>query len=793
MKRILFLFLLTGICIFSVQSQEPCKTMDHIALQDQIDPDYAKRRAALEKFTNNFIQSQSAAANNRNSAIVTIPVVVHILYNNAASNLSDNVVYSQIDVLNEDFRRLNADTNQTRSMFQSVAGDPLIEFCLATTDPSGNPTDGITRTFTNTTSFDSNTNDMKSASSGGKDPWPAAQYLNVWVCELQGNVLGFAYFPGAPASIDGIVCDPNVFGATGSHLLSGYQDGRTMTHEVGHYLNLYHTFNDACAGTSASSCGNSGDRVCDTPPVANATFGCPSNPNTCTETPVDEVDMYENYMDYTYDNCKNLFTNGQISRMQALFSQGGLRYSLVNSSGCSLPSACDSGQTLPLMEDFQGSFVPQGWTIENPDGSNTWQLAASVTGASGGSTRATFVDNFTYNASGNEDYFVSMQLDLSGNSTATLTFDVAYAQYDNTYSDGMRVEIAPNCNSFSDVVFNKSGSILATVPDQTTAFSPSSSNDWRNETINLDSYAGSIITIRFVNVNGYGNNLYLDNININGNLLPCLPPQNLNVTNITSSKATLNWDPVSNATSYVIQGRALNTSSWVNLTVSGTSYTASGLAGYAYEWQVRSVCDNGNSTSAYSPLDTFGVGCHAPIQLSTSNITNNSVQLHWSPVPGAFFYIIRGRVSGSSAWVSIQSLSTTYFAIGLSPNTSYEWQVRTNCGSYSSSFSYLNTFSTTGSSSSSAIGNPMFEGNDEGKILIYPNPASQKATIQMAGFEEQFRLELMNALGQVVYTNEYYEMSGNTLQLDLKELQSGIYFCRITDGKKEVVKKFIKE
>jgi len=141
-------------------------------------------------------------------------------------------------VLNDDFRRLNSDADGTWPQ----AADSEIEFCLATVDPNGNATDGIIRQSTTRNGF--GTNDaVKFASSGGSNAWPAGQYMNMWVCNIGGGILGYAQFPGGSASTDGIVVDYRYFGTNGT-AQAPFDLGRTATHEVGHYLNLRHIWGD---------------------------------------------------------------------------------------------------------------------------------------------------------------------------------------------------------------------------------------------------------------------------------------------------------------------------------------------------------------------------------------------------------------------------------------------------------------------------------------------------------------------------------------------------------------------
>ena len=175
--------------------------MQYLEFLKDEDPLLEARMIQQENLLQNWIQNQPESSS---STLITIPVVVHIVYSNTTENISTVQIQSQIDILNEDFRRLNADAINTPAGFQSVAADCGIQFCLATIDPNGNGTTGITRIATSQTSFSSN-NGVKYASSGGVDAWDPSSYLNIWVCDLSSSLLGYAQFPGGPASSDGVV------------------------------------------------------------------------------------------------------------------------------------------------------------------------------------------------------------------------------------------------------------------------------------------------------------------------------------------------------------------------------------------------------------------------------------------------------------------------------------------------------------------------------------------------------------------------------------------------------------
>jgi hypothetical protein len=321
MKRIFYnVFILAGISL-NLSAQQ-CGTMDYLNARKQEDPQLESRLHQLEQ-TQHLIET--SLVNKANREVIRIPVVVHVVYKAAAENISDEQVISQIQILNQDYRRQNADAGQTPELFQGVAADTEIEFCLATRDPSGQPTNGITRTQTNANSFIQN-DGVKRTATGGIDAWPSSKYVNIWVCNLESPLLGFGTLPGtASPENDGVVIKYKNFGNIGV-LNPLYNKGRTTTHEVGHFLNLLHTWgddegsSDNCAGT---------DLIFDTPNQATAHFGCPAYPQpSCGNT----CDMYMNYMDYTNDRCMNLFTKGQKLRMLATLN--GFRLSLLSSDGC---------------------------------------------------------------------------------------------------------------------------------------------------------------------------------------------------------------------------------------------------------------------------------------------------------------------------------------------------------------------------------------------------------------------------------------------------------------------------
>jgi hypothetical protein len=314
-----------GICI-SISSiafaQRDCATQSYMEEQKRSYPSLSDKLEIVENFirrqkTNVRLQGEGAVP------VIKIPVVVHVLYSSPSQNISEAQVKSQIEALNRDFRRDNADSVNTPERFKSLGADVQIEFILASSDPKGRTTNGIVRKQTSVINWKAD-DKIKSSAEGGSDAWDSRYYLNIWVGNLQ-YVIGYSTVPGSSAEKDGVVIATSVFGTidkTGSYNL-----GRTTVHEVGHWLGLKHIWGDYYCGD---------DLVDDTPKQGNFTPGCPNTfRSSCNNGSAG--DMYMNYMDYTGDACLNLFTQGQKERMRSLFNGGGPRNSLLYSKGLNQP------------------------------------------------------------------------------------------------------------------------------------------------------------------------------------------------------------------------------------------------------------------------------------------------------------------------------------------------------------------------------------------------------------------------------------------------------------------------
>lgn len=346
-------------------------------------------KASVNQTYQELIERSSGYTNSETRETYVIPVVFHVVWNTNSpeQNLPDSVLHEQIEVLNEDFSRTNADTTNTRSVFDSIAAGSNMAFKLACVDPDGNPTDGIVRVETSTSFGGGFLPDMASisqiqyASSGGSEAWDPASYLNIWIGDINAggtpSLLGIATPPpnlsnwpanSTPEELaDGAIIQYNTFGRNNPNTLdlgSGplVVKGRTVTHEVGHYLGVRHTAENTFGGLFGSICGDD-DGLADTPNCDQSQQGCDFNRNSCTDNIGsfgDLPDMVENYMDYSDEECQNSFTLGQIGIILSVLDNE--RSGLLTSnalSGCAfgIEDASLANQVSILPNPSNGRFV----------------------------------------------------------------------------------------------------------------------------------------------------------------------------------------------------------------------------------------------------------------------------------------------------------------------------------------------------------------------------------------------------------------------------------------------------
>jgi hypothetical protein len=636
--------LLTGMAVFcyslsllaQVPPQKNCGTLQHHEYLKQTRPNYETDLNQYNQIIDQYLADQAAGLNvAKTNAIITIPVVVHVVYRVAGENITDAQAASQVQVLNDDFAKLNADAFKvTQPTFSTVASGAQIRFCLAQRDPSGNPTTGVVHYSTTVTSF--GTNDaVKSSGTGGANPWDVTKYVNIWVCNMGSLLLGYGEFPtGSLSNTWGLVLHYKYTGSGGT-AQSPYNLGRTGTHEFGHCFNLYHIWGDdgtACTGS---------DQCSDTPNQADEHYGCYPAGSIQTDgcTTTSPGVMWMNYMDYTDDACMYMFTAQQVARMEAVVNTA--PWNILGSSlGCTPLSALDAGitsvvtpvngsstcanaitpkitlnnsgsttitsakilyrmdalatqtlnwtgvlasatstvltlntytglgnsahtfsatvtapntgadansanntlistftvssapvgQALPLIERFDAvTFPPTGWlkvSTNVADASSTWSRLVNTTGIPVVPTTSACakMNNFAggIDVTGQLEALRTPALDFSdANSSLRLLFDRSHRMYSSTDIDSLNIYISVNCGASWTKLFTKGGAQLASVSGSlTSAYTPTANSQWVRDSVSLDAYAGqSTVYLKFESRSGWGNNLYLDNINVSNQFL----------------------------------------------------------------------------------------------------------------------------------------------------------------------------------------------------------------------------------------------------------------------------------
>ncbi len=640
MRKNLFLWGKVALSLWGLMSAQSrfirCYTMEVDSLMRAQYPDWPKMddyepilKRRIDQYKTEMAQARTIGQ------VYRIPVVVHVIHNGEAlgsgRNIPDANIQHQIEVLNEDFRRMLGTPGWNN---HPRGADVMVEFVLAKRDPSGNPTTGIVRWNCNAQGWTAPPHATGYINSTIKPAtqWDPTRYLNIWVCDISGGVLGYAQFPdlssllgmpgdggmGAPAcaqaaNTDGVVILYGAFGSAlkGSTGLSApYHLGRTTTHEVGHWLGLRHTWGDG---------GCTVDDYCDDTPVCNGQlYGCNAHPvSQCGNDR-----MIENYMDYSDDGCMNIFTIDQAVRMRIVLENCPRRRSLITSPALVPPYATDAaiidlpipqdlcpgthniaavlrnngttnnltsvpiayqinggpwqattwtgtlapGSTTnltlsglsfttpgvynltvcsnlagdpdrsedtvrttftvhngfyPLFEDFEAwsgrAFPASLWRVSNPDGDCvTWRPAHCV-GSNGQRTTAMYANLWAYDQTGRRDELYTPLIDLTNAPAGvSLAFDVAYARYDNSSADELRVEISTDCGATwsATPLYQRAGNVLATTANTTLRYIPSAAGQWRTETVSLNAYTGQRIRLRFVTINQYGNNIWIDNVRI---------------------------------------------------------------------------------------------------------------------------------------------------------------------------------------------------------------------------------------------------------------------------------------
>lgn len=804
-----------------------CGSVENLERLKKEDPGLEARMQQIENQTAAYLAARQGSGQNSTDIAVTIPVVFHVVYNTAAQNISDAQCFAQLAQLNLDYARLNTDASNTPAVWQGLCSNTNVQFCMAQRTPTGAATNGIERRQTTTTSFSTNDN-VKRYANGGLDAWSSTSYLNLWVCNLSGGVLGYAQFPGGAAATDGVVL---LYSSVGSMLQPGtaspYNLGRTATHEVGHWLNLYHIWGDdgtSCSGT---------DNVSDTPNQAGENYGAPAFPHTDACSASSPGVMFMNYMDYTDDNAMNMFTNGQIARMQALFATGGTRVGLLSSLGCTPVSTTCNTPTGMNTTGITSSGATLNWTASS--GATSYNIQYRIVGAaSWTSTTSTTTSKAltTLVASSNYEWQVQTVC-ASGTSafSASTTFSTPAATVCNTPTGMNTTSITSNSATLNwtaasgaasyNVQYRIVGAASWTATTSTTtskaisSLVASSNYEWQVQTVCTSG----------------GTSAYSASTTFTTSAAAaCGVPTGMTTTGISSSGASFAWTAVSGATSYNIQYRIVGAASWTSTTSTTNSKAVTGLvASSNYEWQVAAVCASGTSaftasttftTSAasgcsdiYESNNTSGTAKTIATNQTITGLISSSTDLDWfkftTTSPNTYIKITLTNLPADYD-IRLYNSSVSQLAISQNGSTTSEQIIRnttTAATYYLRVYGYGGVFNTTscynllvsvGSTAFRTVSDIVNEPATEpvtNDFTMYPNPAKDEVNVLFtSGNNESIQIRVFDMVGKTILSNEVSVESGNNkFSLDLGLLNKGIYFVELTNSSERIVKKLILE
>ncbi|MBL7787187.1 MAG: fibronectin type III domain-containing protein [Chitinophagales bacterium] len=718
MKNLLF-FLLISLPFLNTSAQRTCASMEVLQQQLLEDPDYQNRLDAIEVHTAAYVAHHEHSQDER--AVITIPVVFHVIHNGDAvgssENISSNYIQAQIAQLNLDYRKLNSDAANIPSVFASVAADVEVEFCLAQRDPSGNATTGINRynygQASPTTSYIDNT--IKPATI-----WDRSKYLNIWVTNIGGGILGYATFPGGTASKDGVVV---AYYTVGSNSLinpaqgGSFGRGRTATHEVGHWLNLRHIWGDA-------NCGS--DLVSDTPTHNTSNYGCPSQPHysTCSGQP---REMTMNYMDYTDDACMYMFSSGQKTRMRAVLTTGGARASLATSNGCVAPSGgttCTTPTGLATA-NITSSSATLSWTAVSGATSYTVQYKTnaattwtSLTATSNSVSLTGLAASTTYN-------WRVQTTCSSGTST------VATGSNFTTLASGGTTCAAPSGLAVSNITANSATlgwSAVSGATSYSVQYKTSTATTWTTVSASSNS---------------------------------------LNLTGLSAS-TTYNW-----RVQTICSGGGSSTVNGSNFTTTAASTGTADCNTDEPNESASAATPIGNNVSIDRYICTGGQDWY----VFTTTASAPKVRVSLTSLPADYeLYLMRGNyytVSENSGTtdeqITYNATSAGTYYVGV---TSYNGAASTTdpytltIQTQSASFRYIGTLAPLS------------------PINVSPNPATDKASVSFVSEQEQdVTVQVFDLMGRIVLSEQVTATEGNNqIGLNLNSLVNGYYLVQVDNG-----------
>lgn len=747
---------------YSQDATHYCGTDQAVKEHMKENPNYSANQKKLESFTKAFTNNNKAKQGN----LYIIPIVFHVIHNFGPENISEQQILDGLKIINDDFRKLNDDTSSIDSAFKGIAADSEIEFRLAQKDPDGNCTNGITRTASTQT---------YTADDGVKSlvRWPNERYLNVWLVQsIESGAGGYAYYPGAGPAIDGIVLRRSQFG--GSY--------RSLTHEIGHYLNLPHTWGSSNNPEEPGNC-NMDDGVSDTPNTMGNTV-CDLDAVSCGSK-----DNVQNYMEYSF--CDRMFTEGQKIRMHAaLNSSASNRNNLSTAANLALTGTEESAVLCNVDFSVDRHVICENSTINFQDESYNGQLEW-IWGFPGGTPNTSNLANpsITYNTSG--VYNVNL---LVTNGTDVLV--ELKQSHIVVQSEG---SVMPLFESFED--FDFSDELYWEVVNE------DNGNTW--EPVGNVGYSGS----SSLKMDNYTGN---EDGRIDYFISPSLDLSDMQAANITfrvafAQKTDSDNDLLKVYVSvdcgatwllrYVKSGSSLasvsptsssftpfNSGEWVEHVINlNQSDNVDGL-----KFKIEYLYQGGNNLYI-DDINISGTPTTIPMLVSPYNGAVDqpiSVTLNWNAVDSVDSYFIQidtandfsspALVTWTNNYISTSDdLPDTEFQVDnlMGGSTTYYWRVRTMKNSVYSNWSAIWDFITT-----SQVVVKTNTRNNSSVIKVYPNPITNEATIFFYINNEiaELNISVLDVLGRKFSEVKKGRFIPGAYNEKIPKINaSGIYFLKI--------------
>lgn len=756
-------------------------------------PAYANALASAKTMTRQIANNPSSGAR---APIYTIPVVFHVIHKGepvgTGTNISDAQLQSAIDGINRDFRETNADGG----IAIGAGPDTEIDFCLASVDPSGNPHSGINRVNgTSVTNYaaqgiiSSNELAVKSLSR-----WDNRYYLNVWVVSeidnngadvanvnaFGGGTIGYAYLPVNPVTFnsdrDGIVIlnlatgnDPNQ--TQGYRLWGAGLTNRTLTHEVGHYLGLNHTFNNTASCSSETNCNTQGDEICDTPPT---TGGLSANPTTCADGACPGAQT-SNYMDYTQEVCQNQFTNGQTTIMRAVLA--GVRNAVVNTSNCSAATitadfvanatSVNSGATIAFTDlssgstatswnwTFGGGGTPNTSTVQNPSvvfntpGTYTVSLTVSDGSLSDTETKTSYITVTAFSPTTCD----SVNNFLAGDTLAFFNLPT-WGAYPGHNGYGFKTYAEPY-NASSPTEVQRVGFVVF----ELSQFVPTSALD----IVIYDDNAGEPGTVL-----GAQSVLFSDLVASSFNVIPLT-----NAVPVSGDYwVALDLDYSTGDT--IVFGTSRNR---VSYSTYETTYIKTTAAASAWTSSYAAF-SNGLATSMYMDVYTAVSPSVNFTESATTINTGNSVTFNGSSSTN--YTGLQWEFDGGSIATSTNLTETvTYNTPGTYDATLF---MIGGCSRVDSLKKQIVVSNTTD------IKDAFYNNN----ISVYPNPVKEQLFVDFnENVKGEFLIQIISSNGQLVYAKSIQSGGGTKTSFDMNRLAKGVYEMRISNNDHAINKRVI--